>query len=157
MSLSPEWELLESKDFPGRVYYYNNITHESTWIRPLPYPGSTTQWPPIINVSHILVKHVDCPDKNVWKQAPITRSKEDARQKIIHITEDISNARRPFEDIAKEESDDNNTYDNGGYIGWIKRGVMPVEFDDVAFKLPVGKLSPPVLTSHGWHLIIRRA
>lgn len=48
-----------------------------------------------------------------------------------------------FEQLAHQYSADPSAYrDQGGDIGWVVEGQMPVEWDSVAFSLPVGRLSP---------------
>jgi NIMA-interacting peptidyl-prolyl cis-trans isomerase 1 len=154
--LPPEWQLRESKDCPGRVYYYNTSTQESTWVRPVPYPDSEIQWPPLVYASHILVKHRESEDATTWRAPSVTRSHEEARVKITNIRRDIEKGVRTFEEIAKEESDCNDTHESGGNLGWIKRGATPARFESAAFALRIGEVSHPVETRRGWHLIVRR-
>lgn len=42
---------------------------------------------------------------------------------------------------------------NGGDLGYFGRGEMVPSFETAAFELPVGKVSNPVKTQFGWHLI----
>jgi parvulin-like peptidyl-prolyl isomerase len=58
-----------------------------------------------------------------------------------------------FADLAKKESDDTGSGNNGGDLGTFKHGQMVPAFDEVAFKLKDGELSEPVKTQFGYHLI----
>jgi peptidyl-prolyl cis-trans isomerase C/foldase protein PrsA len=40
----------------------------------------------------------------------------------------------------------------GGDLGFVQRGVMPSQFDDVLFRLGVGQVSDVVSTDYGFHL-----
>ncbi len=77
---------------------------------------------------------------------------EDARKKILNIRRQIESG-ASFETVAKEQSDDPGTAQNGGDLGFIARGVMDPAFESAAFSLPVGELSDPVRTDFGFHLI----
>jgi len=57
-----------------------------------------------------------------------------------------------FESLAKQYSKCPSG-ENGGDLGYFERGQMVKEFEDVAFALPIGKVSNPVQTQFGWHLI----
>ena len=58
-----------------------------------------------------------------------------------------------FAALAKTESDDTGTGANGGDLGTFSRGQMVPEFEKAAFTQEVGKLSEPVKTQFGYHLI----
>lgn len=58
-----------------------------------------------------------------------------------------------FATLATANSDDPGSKPTGGDLGWVKRGQMVGEFEEVLFKLETGKTSEPVETQFGWHLI----
>ena len=57
-----------------------------------------------------------------------------------------------FEDLAKAKSIDPGAA-NGGDLGFFQRGQMVPPFEEAAFGLEVGKISDPVQSQFGWHLI----
>jgi peptidyl-prolyl cis-trans isomerase SurA len=58
-----------------------------------------------------------------------------------------------FAGLAKRFSDDSVSRESGGELGWFRRGVMVPEFEQVAFRLKPGDLSPLVRTDFGFHII----
>ena len=62
----------------------------------------------------------------------------------------------PFADVAKALSDDVSR-EKGGDLGEFTRGMMVPAFDEVAFSLLAGKVSQPVKTEFGYHLILVNA
>ncbi|MBI4744059.1 MAG: peptidylprolyl isomerase [Actinobacteria bacterium] len=63
------------------------------------------------------------------------------------------NAGSGFEEMAKQYSTDKSNKDQGGDLGWILKGQMVPEFENAAFSLETGKLSDPVKTQYGFHII----
>ncbi len=58
-----------------------------------------------------------------------------------------------FAEVAKRESSDPGSKENGGDLGTFGRGQMVPAFEAAAFALPVGEVSQPVATPFGYHLI----
>jgi len=59
-----------------------------------------------------------------------------------------------FGALAQAYSDDIGTKEQGGNLGWVRRGQGLVrEFENVAFQLQPGAFSLPVLTPFGFHII----
>jgi len=59
----------------------------------------------------------------------------------------------PFDKVAMEYSLSPDR-DQGGDLGYFSRGQMPDAFDDVVFKLPVGRLSDLIKTEYGYHIFL---
>ncbi len=64
-----------------------------------------------------------------------------------------------FAALAQSHSDDIGTKEQGGNLGWVRRGQGLVrEFEDAAFRIQPGAYSPPVYTPFGFHIIqVQRA
>lgn len=58
-----------------------------------------------------------------------------------------------FEALAMEFSIDSKTYRDGGDLGYITIGEMPVEFDAALEKMKVGETVGPIKTERGYHII----
>ncbi|QWU44039.1 peptidylprolyl isomerase PrsA [Bacillus sp. NP247] len=58
-----------------------------------------------------------------------------------------------FEELAKQESQDLVSKDNGGDLGYFGAGKMTPEFEKAAYKLKPGQISNPVKSPNGYHII----
>lgn len=58
-----------------------------------------------------------------------------------------------FEDVAKRESADTLSGQQGGDLGKHGKGAYVAEFEKAAYALPVGQISQPVQSPFGFHLI----
>jgi len=87
--------------------------------------------PEMVNARHILVE-----------------TKEEAEE----VKNQLENG-ADFEQLAKEKSIEPAAQSTGGNLGWFPRGQMVAPFEYAAFSLRVGKISQPVKTDFGWHII----
>jgi len=60
-----------------------------------------------------------------------------------------------FGKLARELSVDSGSAKRDGNLGYFSRGKMVKEFETAAFNLEVGKISEPVKTQYGYHIIKR--
>lgn len=95
-----------------------------------------------VEASHILIRTED------QSEAKVT----EAKNKILEISQKIKDG-LDFAEAAREYSEDTGSASDGGKLGIFAKGDMVAEFSDMAFKTEVGKVSEPVLTEFGWHLI----
>jgi peptidyl-prolyl cis-trans isomerase C len=58
-----------------------------------------------------------------------------------------------FAQLAKENSKDPGSKEDGGNLGYFGHGQMVPQFEEVVFKLKKGEVSDPVKTQFGWHLV----
>ncbi len=97
---------------------------------------------------HILIRFKGSPvplgkdKKELTEDEALAKAKE--VQKRLMAGED-------FAKVAKAESDD--TSSQSGDLGEFKHGQMVGAFDTAVFSLPIGKVSDPVKTQFGYHII----
>lgn len=58
-----------------------------------------------------------------------------------------------FEAVAKRESEDSASREQGGDLGWNRRGELEPAFEEVMFALLPGSIGPVTQTPYGFHII----
>ncbi len=86
-------------------------------------------------------------------------SEADALKKITELKKQLDalpekDKAAKFAELAKEHSACPSGKQNGGDLGEFQHGMMVPEFDKAAFALEIGKISEPVKTQFGYHLIM---
>lgn len=79
-------------------------------------------------------------------------SDQQARQQILSLKARIE-AGEDFAALAREHSEDIGSAQEGGELGWINPGQMVPEFENTMASTETGRLSQPVRSQFGWHLI----
>ena len=138
--------------------------------------------PPKVDVAYIRVapenlvkpESISDADARKWYEANIDRFNQQEEVKAAHIlvplAEDASDADvkkaqetaagiekelksgKSFADVANAHNGP-NAAGPGGELGWIKRGTTVKPFEDAAFALEAGKVSAPVRSQFGLHII----
>ena len=80
------------------------------------------------------------------------KAKIEGFKKILDATEESKKAEK-FAELAKANSACPSSA-KGGDLGEFGHGAMVKEFDETAFALEKGKISDPVKTQFGWHLVM---
>jgi peptidyl-prolyl cis-trans isomerase SurA len=58
-----------------------------------------------------------------------------------------------FETVARKYTDEPGGKERGGDLGWFRSGAMVREFDEMAFAMRAGQISPIIETAFGFHII----
>jgi peptidyl-prolyl cis-trans isomerase D len=101
------------------------------------------QVPEEVKVQHILIKVDKGADPKVDAAA---------KQKAENLLKQIKGG-ADFAALAKANSDDPGSKEQGGELGMIQRGVTVPEFEKAAFGLQPGQISDVIKTQFGYHII----
>lgn len=97
---------------------------------------------------------------------PFAYFNSDMNKKEFKLSHILVQSEKQADEIRKDLIDRNITFENAakkfslcpskdrdGYIGYNTRGMLSKELEDAVFKLEEYKVSDPVKSEDGWHLI----
>ncbi len=105
------------------------------------YKDSIPEMPKRANVSHIVIK-----------TQPGTSADSLAVSQLRDIKSKIQEG-TSFEELAQQYSQDPGSRRQGGDLGFVSRGTLVPEFEQVAFSLQQGEISDIIETEFGYHII----
>jgi len=92
------------------------------------------------------VRHLQVPIK------PGVAAKEKTKSFLSELKSQIVEGNSSFSDVAKAHSLDPSK-NNGGELGWVKRGSLVKNFETAAFTIELGEISDPIETEFGYHIL----
>ncbi len=94
--------------------------------------------------SHILIAVKDTTSEEAHAEA---------KRKVEDILAQVTQDPDKFAELAKEFSDDSGSAKSGGELGFLGKGVLVKEFEDVLFQMEPNEIRGPVETAFGFHII----
>lgn len=137
-------ELAKGEDFESRMKYYRLRA-----LRDAYFEKQIRDSVPEADAKALYDERVkSLPAQEEVRASHILVKTQDEAKKVA----DELKAGGEFAELAKKYSQDRGG-SGGGDLGYFTRGQMVKEFEDAAFALEKGKLSDPVETQFGWHIL----
>ena len=105
------------------------------------YRDSLPSFPTEVKLRHLLIK---------------AKPSEEEKKEVILLLNDIKNRIEKggdFEILAQKYSMDPGSKNKGGNLGWVKRGSLLKEFEAITFTIEENKISEPIETEVGFHIL----
>jgi len=104
-----------------------------------------------VKAKHILIRVKGAPMPGAEGKPELTDEQalakaQEVRKKLV--------AGGDFAVVAKADSDDTGSAQQGGELGEFRHGMMVPPFEQAAFSLKVGEISEPVKSPFGYHIIV---
>lgn len=103
------------------------------------------------NVTKVLTKNTPCPCDLHARHILVATKDKTLADKLAKELQ--ANGGKTFAADAKKYSTDTGSGKLGGDLGYFGKGQMVPEFEKAAYALKIGKVSNPVKSQYGWHII----
>ncbi|UJF20095.1 peptidylprolyl isomerase SurA [Vibrio sp. SS-MA-C1-2] len=101
----------------------------------------------------VSVAATEVKSRHILLKTSIILSDQGAKKELNKYLAEIKSGKATFAELAKKYSDDPGSGVNGGELGWQAPEIYVPEFRDMIKKLPIGQISQPFKTVHGWHIV----
>ncbi|ALS79302.1 MULTISPECIES: peptidylprolyl isomerase [Planococcus] len=106
-----------------------------------------------------LTEGIEVTDKEIQTQYDRQGTELNARHILVADEETANSLKKQLDEgadfakLAKENSTDTGSAENGGNVDWFGPGAMVPEFEKVAYELEIDEISEPVASEFGFHII----
>jgi peptidyl-prolyl cis-trans isomerase C len=136
-------KLADSKDFEARMKYHRIRALRDAYIETQIQDAVKEKEAKAIYDEK--VKNL-APQEEVRARHILVKTEDEAKK----VSEELR-AGKDFDEVAKSHSQGKDG--ESGDLGYFARGQMVKPFEDAAFALEKGKISDPVQTEYGWHVL----
>lgn len=99
------------------------------------------------------VMTIEVKARHILIKSNIILSDEKAQLLLTEFRSEILDGTKTFAELANANSQDPGSAVKGGDLGWADPNMYVPEFRDLALEMPIGEISQPFLTMHGWHIL----
>lgn len=99
------------------------------------------------------IEMTEVKSRHILLKTSVILSDEKAKETLNEYLKEIRSGKASFASLAEAHSDDTGSATQGGELGWSSPDAYVPEFRDMVKKLPVGQISQPFKTVHGWHIV----
>jgi peptidyl-prolyl cis-trans isomerase SurA len=99
------------------------------------------------------VMTVEVKARHILIKSNIILSDQKAQELLVNFRKEILAGTKSFSELAKENSQDPGSAVKGGNLGWADPTMYVPEFRNLSLSLPIGDISEPFRTMHGWHIL----
>ncbi|WP_022940224.1 peptidylprolyl isomerase SurA [Psychromonas hadalis] len=96
---------------------------------------------------------VEVKARHILIKANIILSDKKAKKLLVQYRKEILDGSKTFAELATAHSQDPGSAVKGGDLGWADPNMYVPEFRDLALSIPMGEISAPFHTMHGWHIL----
>lgn len=91
--------------------------------------------------------------RHILLKPSIILSESKAKQMLLDFRTEVLAGNADFAALAKEHSEDPGSALKGGELGWAEPKIYVPSFRTQVETLPIGEISEPFRSSHGWHIV----
>jgi peptidyl-prolyl cis-trans isomerase C len=140
-----EQKLGEGPEFEARLAFMREQALMKSYLEKVA-EGAVTE-DAVKKVYEETIKEIK-PEQEVHARHILLETEDEAKKALERVK-----AGEDFATVAKELSEDPGSGAEGGDLGFFLKEQMVPEFSEAAFKMETGKISEPVKSQYGWHII----
>jgi len=76
-----------------------------------------------------------------------------SEEEALTVYQKLTQGSFTFAELAEKYSQEPQSKEKGGDLGWVRKGTLPPYFEEVVFRLKIGDVSDPIWTRYGFYFL----